>query len=161
LASASPASQFNGVAYIVVYQVYASDGSAQVSSFKRIIVSDKSAVAGATRNSNPSLLDILANGSSLAAFPAAPASLSASLGAGSAETYSWKGTDGSVSSKAETIETTWFITDGDVQYFRTDGAGTTVYTPPAANPSPARNALVIAVSRDGRGGEAAIKRRMP
>lgn len=159
LTGRTAADRFNGVAYLVIYQVWAADGSARVNALKRILVSDKSAIAGQTRNANPALTDILGNGASFAAFPAAAVNLLAQIGAGSAEAYKALKADGGAVDRTEEIVTSWFITDGELKYFRTVGSDVTLYTPPSARPS-GRNAVIMAVARDGRGGEVAAKRRL-
>ena len=159
LTGRSAIDKFNGVAYIVIYEIWSTDGAARVTMFKRIVVSDKSASAGQTRNANPTLSDLLGGGASITTFPSAAVELSAQIGAGSAESYKAMSTDGSLVDRVEQIATSWFITDGDVKFFRTTGSDSTLYSPPSARPT-GRNAVLIGVARDGRGGESAIKRRL-
>lgn len=139
------ADQYNGVAYLFVYKVTAPDGT-NVRAFRRIIASSR-----ATKNTNPTLTQILSNGSALAALPAGDVSLSADYTAGSIESYQVQLSDGTLNSKAESLTTTWFVSDGKVQYTRTIGGESTKFTPPSAAPA-GRNVLVIGVIRDARGG---------
>jgi hypothetical protein len=183
LANRSAIDQFNGVAYLVVYTLTAtsSDGTAsQVVSYKRIIASADAAAglshlaSGALRNSNPALSGISAaprtgGAQALSAlvqglsFPLADTSeipLSPAFGAGTAdaaEAYTLVGTDGTVRGLTETLTTTWFISDGSMAFYRTNGTDSDAWTPPSAQPKTAagdsRGVFFVVVTRDGRGGE--------
>jgi hypothetical protein len=156
LQNRAPFEQYNGVAYLIEYTVTAADGTT-VKSIKRIIVSTRP-----TQNSNPVLNQILANESPLAARPTAPVPLKADYptsGATGAENYLTMATDGSFKQNTETLVTTWFISDGTLQYERTDGSTSTQYSP--ASPLPSGHFQVIGVLRDGRGGEDIKKLSVP
>ncbi len=146
-----PIELYNGVAYIVTYTVSASDGT-KVDSFRRIIVSDPSKV---TKNANPTVTQILANGIEIAAYPGTAVNLQAVYGAGSAESYVAKKDDGSIGGLGtdvgltESLTTTWFISSGATDFIRTIGDGITLFTPDSSTPAVSR---FIAVTHDNRGG---------
>ena len=149
-AGRSTVDQFNGVYYLVVYTVRASDGSS-VKSIKRIVVSSK----GSGYNSNPSFSDILADGASLSALPGGDVILTASFTGGSQEAYSQMKSDGSTVTATESLTTTWFITDGKLKYFRTANTDGNTWTPPTLPlPDGRSKTLVLGVIRDSRGGMA-------
>ena len=139
--------QFNGVTYLVTYDVTSSDGKS-VSAYKRILISNKTSL-----NANPTLSDLLANDASLSSLPAGQVALKASFPSASRETYSVMESSGSLTSQMESLVTTWFYTDGETKFFRTTNTDTTTYTPPGERPS-GRNVLIIGVLRDERGGAA-------
>ena len=150
LQSRLPFDQFNGVAYLIQYTVSASDGST-VKSLKRVMVSNST-----SPNSNPSLTQILADGAAFSTRPANPVQLQADFpatGPQGPENYSRMQVDANLTNLTETFVTTWFISEGTVQYERTDGATQTKFTPAATSTTPATRLQVIAVLRDGRGGE--------
>jgi hypothetical protein len=81
--------------------------------------------------------------------------LSANLAVG-AETYQVQNVDGSFSSATESVITSWYISDGDINYLRTDSSQpTTQYTTAASAPI-GRKTFVIAITRDNRGGSDAV-----
>lgn len=145
--------QFNGIAYLFTYQLASSDGSASVSSFKRIIVS-----TNPTKNTNPSLSQVLSNNTalsilpSLASYPSAAVTLSAVPSSTSAETYEVQQSDGSFVTQTKTLITTWFYSDGSISQDRTISNGGDTWTPPSPHPS-GRAAVFVVVLRDERGGE--------
>lgn len=134
--------QWNGVAYLVTYEVWASDGT-QVKAIKRVIASTRT-----QKNSNPSLLDVLQNGASLVALPSESVSLSVKIATGSAESYTALTVDERQVSRNETLITTWFVSDGEMERARVIADSANSYTPPITN-----SAVIIPVVRDGRGGE--------
>lgn len=137
----------NGINYLVVYVVTNSSGYS-VSSFKRILVSDG---AKTTKNNNPVINSILANGSSLVSLIAgATYALNIDFPSTSRETYSLIESTGAIRSETEDLRTTWFYTDGEMKYFRTVNSDKNEYTTPGA--FPARDSLLIPVVRDDRGG---------
>lgn len=142
--------KYNGVAYLVTYEVRAADGTTH-KAFKRILISETSKTA---KNQNPTLSDILADGTSLTAVPAGVVQISAQIASWSAETYSELGSTGPVA-KSEDLITTWFITGGDLLYDRTEPLQSTRWTPPASAP-----ALVIGVLRDERGGSSVVAKSL-
>lgn len=143
----STVAQFNGVNYLVVYTISSSDG-AEVRSFKRIVVSES---GKATKNMNPILNDILANGVSLSAMPNGEIDISAQYTVGSLESFSIKNSDLSLSPETETLTTTWFISNGSLKAFRTLNGASTTYTPPASIPG-GQTPILVGVLRDSRGG---------
>ena len=141
----SAADRYNGVNYLVTYKLTA--GSEVVQSFRRILVSENTKA----KNNNPQTTAILANGAALTALPTGKVELSVSYPAGSVENYSSKKADGSLANATESLTTTWFRTDGELKFYRTVNADTNTYTPPAAAPA-GRQALIVGVTRDDRGG---------
>jgi hypothetical protein len=166
LTGRNPVDQFNGVAYLVVYTLTAtnSDGTpTEVVSYKRIIAS---AALHAPKNSNPVLASVTAGAQDLGSyisaltFPPAsstPVALTPAFGAGSAEAYSLLGTDGTPRALQETLTTTWFISDGSLAFYRTTGTDSDSWAPPSETPKistgAARGVFFVVVTRDGRGGE--------
>lgn len=148
----SAADQFNGVNYLVTYELTAADGSTSVRGFKRLTVSQASK---AGKNQNPVLNNLLLNGTPSATLPTSDVNLSVSYTAGSLENYSLMKSNGELLPQIEDLTTTYFITDGSLQYFRTVNGQTTKYTPPSSAPS-SHTAAVIVVTRDPRGGVAVI-----
>lgn len=151
-AGRSSQDQFNGIAYLMIYTVSDSSGQ-QVRGFRRIIVSSKP-----TKNTNPVISNFLVNGSATATYPTSVSNLSLSLTPASTESYQEQLTDGSQVTRTETLQTTWFITSGEVKFFRTLGSDSTEYTPASPVPS---GASIIAVTRDGRGGIDVVKITAP
>lgn len=152
-AGRSAKEQFNGVAWLITYELKAAAGasgpSSSVKAFKRLVVSGAAKTA---KNQNPVINDIFASGSSLTALPGAAVNLTADLGAGSQESYE-ADTGTARTTRTESITTSWYISDGDLKFERTQASGATEWTPPGGAPG-ARNVLVIAVTRDDRGGVA-------
>lgn len=146
LAQRSAADQYNGVNYLVTYKLSA--GSEVVQSFRRILVSEATKT---TKNNNPQTTAILANGVALTTLPAGAVGLSMAYTAGSLETYDSKKSDLSLVNSTESLATTWFRTDGELEFYRTVNSDTTTFTPPATAPS-GRQALIVGVTRDDRGG---------
>lgn len=134
--------QFNGIPYLMIYTISDSSGQS-VRAFRRILVSTKS-----TKNTNPVIQNFLVNGSATTTYPTAVSDLSLSFSSG-AESYLEQASDGSQVTRTETLQTTWFITSGEVNFFRTVGTDSTEYTPASPVPS---GASIIAVTRDSRGG---------
>ena len=118
--------QYNGVNYLVTYTISSSTGDS-VRAFKRILVSDPSKT---TKNKNPTLSGLLANGVAITSMPTSGVELSVSYSADSLETYNYKNTDLTVSTVSEELVTTWFISTGTLKYFRTVKTESTTFTPP-------------------------------
>lgn len=155
---------YNGVAYLVVYTLSAAAnsnaGATQLVSFKRIIASTRP-----IKNTNPSITAVNVGSQSLSSFLStltypysgtAPG-LTPAFSANSVETYTQMNSDQSISTITETLITTWFISDGSMEFYRTTGTDTDTWTPPSALPTApgggARGILFVAVTRDGHGGE--------
>jgi hypothetical protein len=85
--------------------------------------------------------------------PTSPVNFSVTLPASAAETYLVQQADGTQVSQTELLTTTWFVTDGGMDFYRTDAGGVDLWTPPGSKPA-TRGMAVIAVTRDGRGGVA-------
>jgi hypothetical protein len=149
---------YNGVSYLFLYQLFG--GSETVTAFKHILVVDPSK---ATLNSNPDsagALDILFNGAASATvvtLPSGDQSLSLQYPAGAIEAYQLKKSDGSFQSLTESLTTTWFVTDGSENHYRSINSGTTTWTPPGGEPT-SRKVVLAAVIRDGRGGVSFLKK---
>lgn len=141
----------NGVAYLILYTLTASDG-ATVTALKRVLVSLNSK---SNKNTNPIIRAITGNSVALQttpltnALPSAAVPLKATLS--TEERIDQLKNDGSTQTSAETLVTTWFYTDGSTQYFRTIGSDSTQWTPPSSKPA-GRPVSVVGVTRDGRGG---------
>ena len=150
----SAVDQFNGISYLVFYTLSA-PGANSVVAFKRVKVS-----TNPVKNTNPPLPDILSNGVALGAVASLPSSLitlSADLSATTlAKTYQQEQPDGSFETQSAVFTTTWFYSDGSMQYFRTNATDGNQWTPPASQPT-GRNAVILAVTRDGIGGESFVK----
>jgi hypothetical protein len=142
---------YNGVSYLVTYQLSGSDGVVLTSSFKRIVVSQR-----LTLNQNPSLTAILADGLALTAVPSKTASFSAQIPAASAEKFTYQDSSGNLQSSFESLQVTWFSNSGDFQYVRTNYLDSNQWTPGGAPLG--GHALFVGVVRDGRGGEAILEK---
>ncbi len=158
--------QFNGLNLIVYYEIYPDgDESLKVKAFKRLVFSS---AAKAMKNSNPSGLMILDEGSvEISSLPTSETKLEAFLPSVSAENYSIMDEDGGITTKTERLETTWFLTgnqniqdsknkdkttDGLFLLSRTlVGEWNTFYPPKVATPI-TRGRILIGVARDDRGG---------
>jgi hypothetical protein len=148
--------QFNGVNYLVSYLLRNSRGES-VQSFRRIVVSTRPA---AEKNQNPVLNEVLANGTALTTtLPAGSSgiSITPSFGAITTESYRVQTDAGSYRNENEELVTTWFVTDGTLKYSRSVSSEENIWTPPDSLPT-GRDAFLIAVTRDGRGG-IAFKRK--
>lgn len=149
LSGYSTVKQFNGIAYLIT--VKAIGASSTVSSFKRVIMTTRSA------NSNPTLTDLYANGVSISALPSGSAELSFATSS-SPETYQYMSSDGSTQTLTESFEVSWFISDGEVLNPRTLSTETTTWSAPTSSPS-GRQSVVVGVMRDGRGGTSVLVKK--
>jgi hypothetical protein len=148
--SASPVQQFNGIAYLVFYNLSA-PGGVSINSFVRVIVSASSKTQ---KNNNPTITSVNFNDapvSSPVVTPTAVANLSVINPPASAETYQTMSPTGTLSTQTETLVSTWFISDGSTQFQRTTGNGENPWTPPGAVPS-TRGLVIVVVTRDERNG---------
>lgn len=143
--------QFNGVSYLVAYTIRNSRGDT-VQSFRRILISTRPV---SEKNQNPILNDVLANGVALTTtLPAGQeVSITPSFGATVAESYRVQTDSGSFRTETEELITTWFITDGSLKYYRSVDTAENKFKAPDALPT-TRDAFLIAITRDGRGGMA-------
>lgn len=154
-AQRSAPDQFNGVSYLITYSLTNSTGK-NVFSFKRIIVSNKSA---SDKNTNPTISNILSQGIALTnnTFPiSGKYTLQTEFSASTLQSFPYKLADESIETRQEEITTTWFITDGSLKYFRSTNEDSNEFTAPDSLPL-TRKSFLISVSRDSRGG-VAIKR---
>lgn len=154
-AQRSAREQWNGIAYLITYEVTNSLGDT-VKAFKRLIISTRDL---AQRNSNPVLSDVFADG---AAFVSALAfgktlTLTPNLGTPGAETYQVMQSDGSLSPRSEELVTTWISSHGTLKYSRTLSNESTFWETPASQPSGV-DIYLLALTRDGRGGLAYRKK---
>lgn len=148
--------QFNGISYVISYVLRNSRGES-LQSFRRIIVSTRPV---AEKNQNPVLNEVLANGTALTTtLPAGSngISITPSFGAITAESYRVQTDSGAYRNESEELVTTWFVTDGTLKYYRSVSSEENIWTTPDSQPT-TRDAFLIAVTRDGRGG-LAFKRK--
>lgn len=151
LAGQSSINIYNGVNYLVTYNLTAADGTT-TAAFRRIIVSQGHAI-----NTNPSIADILVAGVSFVSMPAVVTSLLPSIPASASETYSYQDSSGVILMSTENLLLSWFTNAGDYQYLRTDSVSANQFTPGTTPPMTGHNTFVF-VLRDGRGGEAILQR---
>lgn len=155
LTNRSPFEQFNGRVYLVVFTLTGASGN-QVIAIKRIVVK----ASGATKNQNPVLSDILSQGVSLTTYPTGQVVALAPTFSTGAETYVVLNSDLTQTTKTEELLTTWFITDGKLKNQRTLSTDAVEYKASDALPG-GRKSFIIAVSRDGRGGESVVQKSFP
>jgi hypothetical protein len=148
-ANKSAIEKYNGVAYLVEYILENKLGES-VKAIKRILVSDS--VTKTQKNQNPVVTEILSNAVALNSLVyGSKSNLTTNLDlAISAESYSIQ-TETGLQSQNEKLTTTWFVTDGEMKYFRTSGTDSNEWTTPAEIPS-GRSVFLIAIARDDRGG---------
>lgn len=138
--------QANGVSYLVTYGVTAADGST-VQAFKRLVVSTRT-----QKNTNPTILDVLADRKPMTALPVVPTFISTSLPEDAAESYGSITSDGVRINQKEALLVTWFINEGEFDQMRVVGTSENLYSPPQVPPTD-HAVVIVAVVRDGRGGE--------
>lgn len=154
-ANRTAAEIFNGVNYLVIYTLTNETGKS-VSAFKRIVVSE---TAKTSKNSNPAVSQVFADGSPLNTMNwGGKFNLSTDLSLVSAESYVVKNAKLESFSKTENLTTTWFVTDGDAKYFRSAGTDSNEFNAPS-QPPVGRSFYLIAVSRDDRGGVNFVKKK--
>ncbi len=142
--------QYNGVSYLITYKISNTSGQ-NVSSFKRILVSNKSS---SDKNTNPGVQNILSQGQALGLnnFPLnGKFSLQMELVSGAAQNYQVQLDDGTFSTRTEEITTTWFITDGSLKYYRSNAQEANEFTAPETLDNQ-RKSFLFSVTRDSRGG---------
>jgi hypothetical protein len=159
-AGRSPADRYNGVIYLVQYNIWITNGPA-INSFLRVFVSD--AATKTQKNQNPLITSVDLNDSPILSstipMPAAASTLRVISSASSAETYQVMQYDGSFLTRTEEMLNTWFISDGAIEYSRTVGNTGNLWTPPGSKPA-GRGVVLLVVTRDGRGGAAFQKIEM-
>lgn len=144
---ASTRDQFNGVDYLITLSFSLPDGSV-VRSFRRISVSTRT-----SKNQNPAYeaVPLLSGDAPLTSLPSTEFNLHVDLTPASQETYEEIRFDGVQINQTEALETSWFISDGELTPSVTDDEGATKITP--ADQAPAdHDTVIVAVTRDGRGG---------
>jgi hypothetical protein len=157
-ALSSDREKFNGVPYLVTYELTSSTGKV-VKAFRRILVSTKVSADGI--NSNPSLAtNIYENGQVLGAVGASETRSVAVNLSGSTQTYKLMISDGSTVDKSEEYVTTWFVTDGEMKYIRSVNGQSNEFKASDTWPT-SRTAQLIAVTHDERGGVTVVSRVLP
>ena len=157
-ANRNVADQYNGVIYLVQYNISVPNGPA-INSFLRVFVSTTTKTQ---KNQNPSIASVDLSDSPIPdtiPMPASALNFRVVSPASSSETYQVMQTDGSFLTRTEEMLNTWFVSDGEFDYSRTIGSAENLWTPPESKPSN-RGMVIIVVTRDGRGGSAFQKIEM-
>jgi hypothetical protein len=144
--------QYNGVAYLVFYTISVPNGPSVIS-FLRVTVSSSNKTQ---KNQNPVMSSVDINDSPVTGIlpmPTSSVNLSVNYPPSSAETYSTMQPDGSFTAQTEELISTWFISDGSLDTYRTIGETEDSWTPPQPQPV-GRGSVILVVTRDGRGGGA-------
>lgn len=149
-ADRSAVEKFNGVGYLVTFAFTAGDETH--AAFRTIAVSTRP-----VKNQNPAYAAnglFAKGGAAVTALPQKPVEIFVKTAA--AENYEEQDADGTARTKTETIETFWYLSDeGDLAQVITEGRTPTEYTPPETVPG-GRDVLIVAVTRDARGGQSAL-----
>jgi hypothetical protein len=149
-AGRSAMEQYNGVVYLVQYNISVPNGPA-INSFLRVFVSTP---AKTQKNQNPTITSVDFNDTPVPALITMPASASnvrVVSPASSSETYQVMQFDGSLLTLTELMLNTFFVSDGTLDFSRTIGTAEDLWTPPGSKPS-SRGMVIFVVTRDGRGG---------
>jgi hypothetical protein len=157
-ANRSIVDQYNGVIYLVQYNISVPNGPA-INSFLRVFVSTASKPQ---KNQNPSISSIDLNDSPVSGsipMPAADSNFRVVSPASSSETYQVMQSDGSFLTRTEEMLNTWFVSDGSFDFSRTIGSTENLWSPPGSKPA-GRGVVILVVTRDGRGGAAFQKVEM-
>lgn len=143
--------QFNGVNYLVVFDFKLSS-SETISAFKRILVSTRT-----TKHQNPQYesSQLFSGDTALSGVPTSETEIYVKVAPASAETYDVQNEASVAASQTESIQTFWYISDGDLSTIITDNSGVTRFTPPTILPT-GRNMVIVTVTRDSRGGLSAL-----
>lgn len=137
----SATSQYNGVPVILTLEI--SNGTETVKSFKRILYTNKT-----TLNANPTISDVLVNGSAWSGLPTGKSELSAQSSV--AESFSYKTSEGDIINSTESLQVTWFATGKEFSRNRTLEDETTEWSPPQ------NTGALVGIIRDGRGGSSMV-----
>lgn len=148
LALRSPIDQFNGVGYLVFYEVSAPGTQERVSSFRRMIVSTRS-----VKNLNPRLSAVRSVDGILSTVPSSAMDLSPVFDELTAESYQSQLSDGSLVTEVEKLIVSWFSSTGEWKRVRTEGSASNRWDPGEAGAGGSRPSVLVVVLRDGRGGE--------
>jgi hypothetical protein len=150
--------QYNGVIYLVQYNISVPNGPA-INSFLRVFVSS---MAKPQKNQNPSIASLDLNDSPVPdtiPMPTSDSNFRVISPAGSSETYQVMQYDGSFLTRTEEMLNTWFVSDGGFDYSRTIGGTENLWAPPGSKPAE-RGVVILVITRDGRGGAAFQKIEM-
>ncbi len=148
-----PASyQHNGVSYIITLK--ATSGSKSVSSFRRILHSNK------TANTNPTISDIKVDGVIASTRPTEGTKQLLLETASTPESYQFLTGDGQYRSMTESYEVSWFVSEGVIESSRSDSNTSTEWQAPASILSATTKLVIVGVLRDGRGGLAVKVRNL-
>lgn len=143
--------KFNGIGYVIEYTLTNSRGDS-VTTIKRILISQKTNIE---KNINPVVTELQSNGSAIGTtdFPVnGKFRINMVFDPSSFQTYTLRKADGTNESLIEELTTTWFITDGELKYFRSTNQDANEYTAPVDTVVTSRKRFLISVSRDSRGG---------
>ncbi len=138
--------QYNGISYIIT--VKATSNSGVVSSFRRILISNK------TPNNNPTISDLLLNNNSFTQRPSEGTYQLSLSTTDTPESYQFLTGDGVYKNLKEEYEISWFVSEGVMEISRALLSDLLDWVVPAPNPAPAQKAVLVGVLRDGRGGVA-------
>ena len=142
--------QYNGVIYLVQYNISVPNGPA-INSFLRVFVST---TAKPQKNQNPSIASVDLNGSPVPdtiPMPTSDANFRVVSAESSSEAYQDMQRDGSFVTRTEEMLNTWFVSDGEFDYSRTIGSTENLWAPPGSKPAD-RGVVIMVITRDGRGG---------
>lgn len=143
--------QFNGVSYLVVFDFEFTDGTS-FRAYRTLLVSTRS-----NKNQNPvfEMPALVFQGQSLTAEPQTQGEFEVNLDPVSAETYS-RIENGQTVSFEESPFVAWYISKGELTSSLTDFVLTqTLFTPETS----ALPFVVVAVAKDGRGGDTVVMER--
>lgn len=148
LALRSSIDQFNGVAYIL--ELIVTTGSEEIRTFKRIIISTK------TANQNPPTPSIEVNGAAAATLPSGEATISLSIAGTISESYGFKNSAGITETINEETSLAWFVTGGEIDYDKLDPTDSAKWKAPSSAPL-GQNVVILGLVRDNRGGLSFVK----
>ncbi len=143
--------QYNGVSYLVIYTLKASDGTS-VTAFKRIRISSPSKV---TKNRNPAFSSISSNGNILNTnniYNQNILELAPTFSVGP-EGRQIMNADGSLRTDTDSILTTWFISDGKIKYQRTVNTDLNQWDLSDSKKPQNRGVVLVVVAHDGYEGQ--------
>ncbi len=140
--------QFNGVAYLVFYEVVSDTET--VTAVKRIFASTR-----ATKNNNPVPTAVLSDGVALSVRPGGESTLTVDVPAASFETYETQSL-GQLLPQTEDLLYSWYVSDGELTEERSSQEKDTKWTPESTLPAVGAS-FVIMVARDRRGGESVLR----
>jgi hypothetical protein len=140
--------QFNGVAYLVFYELISDTET--VTAVKRVFASTR-----LTKNTNPLPTAILANGVAITNRPSSKVTLTVDTASNQFESYDTSSL-GQVLTQQEDLLYSWYVSDGTLTEERSASSKPTEWTP--EDPIPAiGQTLLILVVRDRRGGESVLR----